>query len=138
MKKIFVDTNIIYDLLAKREPFYQESADLFSLADKKIIEIYISALSIANTNYTLARLTNSEKAKGILRKLRLIVNILAHDDKIIGLTLNDNSFPVFEDGLQYFTAIENNIDTIITRNLKDFKASKIPVLNAKQFIETLA
>lgn len=137
MKRIFVDTNIILDLLSKRDPFYQESADLFSLADKKIIEIYISSLSIANTNYTLTRLTNSENAKVILRKLRLIVNILALDDKIIGLALNDNSFPDFEDGLQYFTAIENNIDTIITRNLKDFKAAKIPVLTAKQFIETL-
>lgn len=137
MKRIFVDTNIILDLLSKREPFYQESADLFSLADKKIIEIYISSLSIANTNYTLTRLTNSENAKVILRKLRLIVNILALDDKIIGLGLNDNSFSDFEDGLQYFTAIENNIDTIITRNLKDFKAAKIPVLTAKQFIETL-
>jgi len=137
MKRIFVDTNIILDLLSKREPFYQESADLFSLADKKIIEIYISSLSIANTNYTLTRLTNSENAKVILRKLRLIVNILALDDKIIGLALNDNSFSDFEDGLQYFTAIENNIDTIITRNLKDFKAAKIPALTAKQFIETL-
>lgn len=137
MIKIFVDTNIILDLLSKREPFYQESADLFSLADKKIIEIYISSLSIANTNYILTRLTDSESSKVILRKLRLIVNILALDDKIIGLTLNDNLFPDFEDGLQYFTAIENNIDTIISRNLKDFKAAKIPVLTAKQFIETL-
>jgi predicted nucleic acid-binding protein len=137
MKRIFVDTNIILDLLSKREPFYQESADLFSLADKKVIEIYISSLSIANTNYTLTRLTNSESAKVILRKLRLIVNILALDDKVIGLALNDNSFADFEDGLQYFTAIENNIDTIVTRNLKDFKAAKIPVLTAKQFIGTL-
>ena len=137
MKRIFVDTNIILDLLSKREPFYQESADLFSLADKKIIEIYISALSIANTSYILTRLTNFEGAKLILRKLRLIVNILALDDKVIGLALNDNSFADFEDGLQYFTALENNIDTIITRNLKDFKPAKIPVLTAKQFIEIL-
>lgn len=137
MKRIFVDTNIILDLLSKREPFYQESADLFSLADKNIIEIYISSLSIANTNYTLTRVTNSENAKVILRKLRLIVYILALDDKIIGLALNDNSFSDFEDGLQYFTAIENSIDTIITRNLKGFKAAIIPVLTAKQFIETL-
>ena len=137
MKRIFVDTNIILDLLSKREPFYQESADLFSLADKKIIEIYISALSIANTSYILTRLTNFEGAKLILRKLRLIVNILALDDKVIGLALNDNSFADFEDGLQYFTAIENNIDTIITRNLKGFKPAKIPVLTAKQFIEIL-
>ena len=136
MKKIFIDTNIVLDLLSRREPFYEESAELFSLADRKIIELSISSLTIANTSYTLLRQINSEKTKEILRKLRLIVNVLPLDDKIIGIALNDDSFNDFEDGLQYFTAIENNQDIIITRNLKDFKASKLPVMTAKQFLET--
>ena len=136
MKKLFIDTNIIIDLLSRRVPFYDESAELFSLADKKIIELNISSLTIANTSYTLLRQTNSTKAKEILRKLRLIVNILPLDDKIIGVALNDDSFTDFEDGLQYFTAIENDQDIIVTRNLKDFKASKLPVMTAIQFLET--
>ena len=136
MKKLFIDTNIIIDLLSRREPFYDESAELFSLADRKIIELHISSLTIANTSYTLLRQTNSKKAKEILRKLRLIVNILPLDDKIIGVALNDDSFTDVEDGLQYFTAIENNQDLIITRNLKDFKKSKLPVMTAGQFLET--
>ncbi len=135
MKKLFIDTNIIIDLLSRREPFYDESAGLFSLADRKIIELNISALTIANTSYTLLRQTNSKKAKEILRKLKLIVEILPLDDKIIGVALNDDSFTDFEDRLQYFTAIENNQDLIITRNLKDFKASKLPVMTARQFLE---
>ncbi len=137
MKKVFIDTNIVIDLLSKREPFYDESADLFSLADNKIIELSISSLTIANTSYTILRQTNSKTAKEILRKLRLIVNVLPLNDKIIGIALNDDSFSDFEDGLQYFTAIENNQDLIITRNLKDFKASKLPVMTARQFVETL-
>ena len=137
MKKLFIDTNIVIDLLSRREPFYDESASLFSLADKKIIELNISSLTVANTSYILFRQINSQKAKEILRKLRLIVNILPLDDKIIGLALNDNSFSDFEDGLQYFTAIENKQDIIITRNLKDFKLSKLPVMSAKQFLETI-
>ncbi len=137
MKKVFIDTNIVIDLLSKREPFYDESADLFSLADNKIIELSISSLTIANTSYTILRQTNSKTAKEILRKLRLIVNVLPLNDKIIGIALNDDSFSDFEHGLQYFTAIENNQDLIITRNLKDFKASKLPVMTARQFVETL-
>ena len=86
--------------------------------------------------YTLLRQMDSNKAKSILRKLRLIVKILPLDDKIAGLALNDDSFTDFEDGLQYFSAIENNQDILITRNLKDFKKSKLPVMTAKQFIET--
>ncbi len=135
MKKLFVDTNIVIDLLSRRKPFYEEAANLFSLADKKIIELGISSLTIANTSYTLLRQTNSRSAKEILRKLRLIINILPLDDKVIGLALNDDSFSDFEDGLQYFTALENNQDLIITRNLKDFKSSNLPVMTARQFLE---
>jgi len=137
MKKLFIDTNIVIDLLSRREPFYDEAATLFSLADKKEIELTVSSLTIANTSYVLLRQMDSNKAKSILGKLRLIVKILAVDDKIIGLALNDENFSDFEDGLQYFTALENGQDLIITRNLKDFKNSKLPVLTAKQFIETI-
>ena len=137
MKKVFVDTNIVIDLLSKREPFYDESADLFSLADKKIIEVHLSALTMANTGYILLQQTNAKKTKEILRKLRLIVKVLALDNKIIGLALNDDSFADFEDGLQYYTAIENGQDLIITRNLKDFKTSKLPVMTARQFVKTI-
>jgi len=137
MKKLLIDTNIVIDLLSRREPFYNEAATLFSLADKKQVELNVSSLTIANTGYVLLRQMDTNKAKSILRKLRLIVTILPLDDKIVGLALNDENFPDFEDGLQYYTAIENGQDLIITRNLKDFKNSKLPVMTAKQFIETI-
>jgi predicted nucleic acid-binding protein len=136
MKKLFVDTNIVIDLLSRREPYYDEAATLFSLADKNQVELSISSLTIANTSYALLGQMDSAKAKSILRKLRLIVKILPLDDKIVGLALNDETFSDFEDGLQYFTAIENGQETIITRNLKDFKNSKLPAITAKQFIAT--
>ena len=137
MRKLFIDTNIVIDLLSRRMPFYDGAANLFSMADKKLVEISISSLTIANTSYTLLRQMDSNKAKSILRKIRLIVNILPLDDKIVGLALNDDSFSDFEDGLQYFTAIENNQNIIITRNLKDFKNSKLPAMTASQFLETM-
>ena len=137
MKKLFIDTNIVIDLLSRREPFFEEAAELFSLADKKQIELSVSSLTIANTSYALLRQMDSNKAKSVLRKLRLILNILPLDDKIIGLALNDETFSDFEDGLQYFTAIEDEQELIITRNLKDFKNSKLPTMTAKQFIETI-
>lgn len=137
MKRIFVDTNIVIDLLSRREPFYEESAILFSLADRKEIELAVSSLTIANTSYALLRQMDSNKSKSILRNLRLIVKILPLNDKIVGLALNDETFSDFEDGLQYFTAIDNGQELIITRNLKDFKNSKLPTMTARQFIETI-
>lgn len=134
MKKLLLDTNIILDLLAKREPFYEEAALLFSLADRQKVQVFVSALSYANANYVLLREHKPEDAKLILRKLRLIVQVLDLDEKIVDLSLNDDSFRDFEDALQYYTALENGIDIIITRNLRDFHKSELPVMTAGQFI----
>ncbi|MCG9881533.1 MAG: PIN domain-containing protein [Bacteroidia bacterium] len=137
MRKVFVDTNIVIDLLLQRAPFYEEAAQLFSLADKNQIELFVSALTIANTSFTLLRQMNANKTKSVLRKLKLIITVLPLDDKVIDLALNDETFVDFEDALQYYTALEGNQELIITRNLKDFKNVKLPILTARQFIETL-
>lgn len=134
MKKLFIDTNIVIDLLAKREPFFQEASDLFSLGDLKKVQLSVSSLTIANTSYTLLKNSNSKTCKLVLRQLRLLVNIIKHDEKVIDLALNNDSFNDFEDSLQYFSALESHQDFIITRNLKDFKNSQLPVLTAGQFL----
>lgn len=134
MSRLLIDTNIVIDLLSKRKNFYDEAADLFSKADKKELELTISSLTFANTNYILTKLTSAKKARTILRKFKVLVEILSLDDKITELALSDENFSDYEDGLQYYSAIENQIDVIITRNKKDFKNSKIPVLTAKEFL----
>ena len=134
MSRLLIDTNIVIDLLSKRDKFYNEAADLFSRADKNELELTISSLTFANTNYILTKLKSAKEAREILRKFKVLVELLSLDDKITELALSDGNFPDFEDGLQYYSAIENRIDVIITRNKKDFKNSKIPVLTAKEFL----
>lgn len=134
MSKLLIDTNIVIGLLSNREEFYDEAADLFSRADKKELELTISSLTFANINYILTKLKSAKEAREILRKFKVLVELLSLDDKITELALSDDHFPDFEDGLQYYSAIENQIDVIITRNKKDFKNSKIPVLTAKEFL----
>lgn len=137
MKNIFLDTNIIIDLLAKREPFNQGALKLFSLADRGKVILFTSALSIANVSFVLQKQRSPEDTKQILRKLNLLVKVLSLDEKIINLALNDNQFSDFEDGLQYYSALENEIDIIVTRNLKDFANSKLPVMTADQLNSTI-
>lgn len=134
MSRLLIDTNIVIDLLSKRDKFYEEAADLFSRADKKELDLTISSLTFANTNYILSKMKSPKEAREILRKFKVLVELLSLDDKITDLALSDERFPDFEDGLQYYSAIENGIDIIITRNKKDFKNSKIPVLTAKEFL----
>lgn len=130
---LLADTNIILDLLAKREPHYVFAAELFSLADKKKIKLYASSISIVNTNYILSKSLSEMRAREIHRKFRILVQILPCTEKIIDLGLNSD-FKDYEDAIQYYTAMEYNIDSIISRNLKDFKGAKIPVMTSEDFL----
>jgi predicted nucleic acid-binding protein len=136
MDKVLVDTNIIIDLLAKRDGFYQDAQDLFTLADMKNIKLFISSLSFANTFYLLSRSLNATETRKIMSKFKVLTEVLPLEDKIIGLALASD-FSDFEDAIQYYTALENQLDIIVTRNKKDYKLSKLPVLTAKEYLEKL-
>ena len=131
---VFIDTNVIIDLLAKKEPFYHESLQLFSLADSKQIELTISALSLINTHYILNDVMKLKDTRSIIGKFKVLVESYALNDKVIDLALNDLNFKDFEDGIQYYTALESQANSIITRNLRDFKHSTIPVMTPKEFL----
>ncbi len=133
MDRILVDTNIIIDLLSRRREFYKPASKLFTLSDNKEILLAISSLTFANTFYLLSKELATVKVKEILRRFKLLVKVLPMDDKIIDLALN-SEFKDFEDAIQYFTAIEYKFDIIITRNVKDFMLSKIPVMTASDYL----
>ena len=133
MDKILVDTNIVIDLLSKRKEFYKSASRLFTLSENKKIKLAISSLTFANTFYLLSKELDTAKTKEILRIFKLLVKVLPMDDKIIDLSLNSD-FKDFEDAIQYYTAIENKLEIIITRSLKDFKPSKIPVMTASDYL----
>lgn len=132
-QNIFIDTNIALDLLSQREPFCNSAGQLFTLADKKKIKLYISSLSFSTIHYILSKQIGKEKAKETLRNFKVLTTVLPVDDKIIELALNSH-FPDFEDAIQYHCAIENNIEVIITRNIKDYKKSQISVMTADEFL----
>ena len=67
--------------------------------------------------------------------IKVLVDVLPVDSKIIELAL-ESDFKNFEDAIQYYTAIENNISIIVTRNLKNFKPAKITVFTAKQYVKS--
>jgi predicted nucleic acid-binding protein len=135
MERIFVDSDIILDLLGNREPFYKYAAELFSLADKGELKLFVSSLSFANLNYLLSRQYSADQARMKLLKFKTLVSVLSVSDKMVELALSSD-FKDFEDGLQYFTATENQIKKLITRNLKDFRTADIMVMTAEQFLKS--
>ena len=136
MENIFVDTDIILDLLSFREPFYESAANLFSLADQKKIRISVSSLSFSNLNYILSKEISANQSRKQLQKFKTLVTVLSVTDKIVELALASD-FKDFEDGLQYHTALEHRIKILLTRNLKDYKKAEIPVMTAEQFLTTI-
>ncbi len=134
MDKILVDTNIVLDLLGERQKFLIEAQELFTLSDKNKVKLYVSSLTFANTYYILSQQMKMNNVRKILRKFKVLVEVLPMDDKIIDLSLVSD-FKDFEDAIQYHTAIENEINIIITRNLKDFKTARIPVITAKEYLK---
>ena len=134
MEKVFIDTDIILDVLAKREPHYEFAAHLLSLADKRKIKLGVSSLTFSNLNYLLSKQFGSAEARKVLVRFKTLVQVLAVDDKIIELALGSN-FKDFEDAIQYYCSINNNYKTLLTRNLKDYKSAKTPVMTAESFLK---
>ena len=133
MNKVFVDSDVILDLLAQRIPHFHFSALLFTFADMKKLELYTSPTVFCNVFYILRKELGIEKAKSVLRKLRLLIKIIDSSEKTIDCALN-SEFSDFEDAIQCYTAQNHQISIIVTRNVKDYKTAGIIVQNPETFL----
>jgi predicted nucleic acid-binding protein len=128
MKKIFIDTNILVDLIADRKPFSKYAIEIFNLAENKKIRLYTSSHSIATTYYLLRKFIDDKSLRGILLSLFEFVTVIPVDEQVLSKGLRAKQKD-FEDAIQVYCAITvEKIDCIVTRNIKDFKGVEIPVL----------
>lgn len=130
---VFVDTDVILDLLTRREPFYQDSARLFSLADRGEIRVYVSSLCFANLYYILRKALTGPKAVETLKKFRQLVTVLPVDDHVLCQAL-DSGFTDFEDALQYHAAMRKGVSCLVTRNVKDYRKAGLTICTAGEFL----
>jgi predicted nucleic acid-binding protein len=135
-EKLFLDTNIVLDLLGEREPFYDSAAKIVTLADKGEIKLAVSALTYATLFYLLSKFEDKEIVKEKLRKFKVIAETVDLTDQIIDKGLI-SKFLDFEDALQYHCAVKLDCNVLITRNGKDFKESEIPVMTAGEYLISL-
>jgi len=131
--KIFIDSDVLLDVLAKRLPFYNDSAALLSLAENNLIRACTTPIVFANIFNILRKLKTKLFALDSLRKLRIIISIFSLTENDVDKALT-SQFKDFEDAIQYFASMENEIQFIITRNKVDYKESKISVCTPKEFL----
>lgn len=135
MIKLFIDTNVILDVLLKRK-FEDESLQILSLASSKNYKLSVSALSYVNIHYQLKKKFSEQECRLLIAKTKK--NLLTIDLTDLNLDRSlVSEFNDFEDAVQYQSALYVATDYIITRNKKDFKKSKISVLTPTEFLRQL-
>jgi predicted nucleic acid-binding protein len=134
MKQIFVDTNILIDLLADRPPFSKFATQLFDLAEKKKVRLFTSSHAFATTHYLLKKHVGEKELRGLLYSLLDYIELIAIDSAVIKKSLLSNH-KNFEDAIQIIAAGSVvSLDFIVSRNLKDFKDAGITVMPPDQVL----
>ncbi len=131
--RIFLDTNVLIDIICQRDG-YERAGEVLAFSDEPGCIVYTSVLSVANIAYILRKVLKGDllyKTLEILSK-RLKISSMTQDsfDKAVALKASD-----FEDALQYYSALQEKCELIVTRNKKDFLFSKIMVCTPDEFLE---
>ncbi|MCR4914975.1 MAG: PIN domain-containing protein [Prevotella sp.] len=137
MKRVFVDANIVVDLLCERYPWFPSVMRILNMADLGQIELYCSSLSLGTASYLME--TRKMTPEDIFDAIDLLCQICtptAVDAMVVRQAINSD-FTDFEDALQHFSAKTVDADCIVTRNKKDFDTSEIPVYELDEFMTLL-
>ena len=134
--KVLIDTNVILDVLYKREGFYEDSLKIWKLCETRKIDGYIFALSIPNIVYILRRELDPEKTLEVINNINLVFKIYDLKSEII-MQAAEKKTKDYEDALQMVTAQKLKASFIVTRNIKDFTGSKIIAVKPSELLERL-
>lgn len=135
--RILIDTNILIDVVARREPFFADAVKVFELCQQEKVEGCIAAHSVVNMAYILRKNFTPDELREILLRLCKIFTVEAIDLRKLIAALNNRDFSDFEDCLQTQCALNLRADFIVTRNVSDFAASEIPAVTPEQFFKLL-
>lgn len=135
MTRLFLDTNVVIDLLDKREPFYKDAVRLFTMAYNKQVELIVAPISYTTASYLL-RHHGTEGVRNLLANFRQLSRVATTDERIVDDSIA-SLFADFEDAVQYYTALKTKADAIITRNVDDFALAKLPVMTAAEYLASI-
>lgn len=133
--KIFLDANVIVSVLNKEYPLFTYTSRIISLADNSKFTVFTSPVCLAIAFYFAEKKYSTASAKKRIEILCNHVRIAAADKNTVMQALKNPAVNDFEDGLEYYSALENKCDCIITEDIGDFYFSKIEVIRSESFFE---
>jgi predicted nucleic acid-binding protein len=131
----FVDTNVLLDVLARRQPFYADAFRIWTLAEEGQIRGIVSAISFSNLFYIICKQSGPGEARRAMRLLRDTFGPAPVDDPLLHQAI-DSGFEDLEDGIQFFSALRSGAACLVTRNPGHFPTNEIPVLTPTEFLAT--
>ncbi len=131
--KAFLDSDVLLDLLLGREEYLEDIKWILELSLTKKYKLYTSSLVIANIHYLISKALSTQHAFEKIEKLLGFLRVISVGEKEIKSSI-ESKFTDFEDGIQNFCAINSDMNIIITRNIRDFKHSKLSILTPKEFL----
>jgi predicted nucleic acid-binding protein len=124
--KIVFDTNIVLDVLLIRELYAQISINLFDAVVSKEIEGYLCATTITTIDYLVAKRQDKQRARELVRRLLELFSVTEVNEAVLVKAVNSD-FSDFEDAVLYQASCYAGVDSIVTRNGKDFKTALLPI-----------
>jgi predicted nucleic acid-binding protein len=135
--KVLIDTNIVLDVLLKRQPYCQDAAKIIVLSEKEIIETYASASAITDIYYITQKAYKDKKiVVDLMKKILEVISVATVTGNNIYHAL-DLGWNDFEDSVQYVVGESISADYIITRNAGDFNNNTIEIVTPEQFLNII-
>jgi predicted nucleic acid-binding protein len=134
-QRILVDLNVLLDVLAERQPHYRSSAQIWSLAERGIVIGMVAADSFTTLHYLLRKISNDKVARQGLSAVLAVFEIIDLDGQLIRRAI-ESDVRDFEDAVQIESAARGMVDYIVTRDLKHFGKSHLPVRTPEEFLLT--
>ena len=131
--RVMPDTNVVLDVLLEREPFAAPAAALFALAERSALEAFLCATTVTTIDYLLSKSLSRKDARRALRGLLSVFQVAPVNRTVIEAALGSD-IADFEDAVLVHSARLAHVDTIVTRNLKDFRKSPVTAMDPKAFL----
>ena len=130
--RVFLDTNVILDLIQRRVG-YDDAALIMQKSENGEYSLYTSSLSMVNIAYILRKYYRGESLYHLLEELGDIIGVITVSSEAYHKALQSRALD-FEDAIQLFSAIESDMDCIVTRNVQDFIFDKLPIFTPFDFL----
>lgn len=136
--KVLIDTNILVDVIARREPFWKSSNEILELCRKNTLSGFVSTRAFCDLFYVLRKSLSVKERKDTIKWIRGYLDTVIITNQIVDDALENDAISDFEDAIQYACAESVDADYIVTRNIKDYGKAEIRAISPEELLKLMS